>query len=123
MLSYIIRRLAIAVPTLVLVSIFVFTLQKLLPGDPALVMAGEGRDPASIDFIRAKYHLNEPVVTQYVYWIKAVLQGGVGVSLRTSQPVLDLVGDKLTGTIPDRKCPSLNSSRERTAITPSPALK
>src|SRR3546814_16251346 len=75
MLSYIIRRLAIAVPTLVLVSIFVFTLQKLLPGDPALVMAGEERDPASIEFIRDKYHLNEPVLTQYVYWKKAVLQG------------------------------------------------
>src|SRR3546814_15347249 len=86
MLSYIIRRLAIAVPTLVLVSIFVFTLQKLLPGDPALVMAGEERDPASIEFIREKYHLNEPVITQYVYWMKAVLQGDMGVSLRTSQP-------------------------------------
>src|SRR3546814_7980200 len=99
MLSYIIRRLAIAVPTLVLVSIFVFTLQKLLPGDPALVMAGEERDPASIEFIREKYHLNEPVITQYVYWMKAVLQGDMGVSLRTSQPVLDLIGDKLPVTI------------------------
>src|SRR3546814_5513353 len=85
MLSYIIRRLAIAVPTLVLVSIFVFTLQKLLPGDPALVMAGEERDPASIEFIREKYHLNEPVITQYVYWMKAVLQGDMGVSLRTDR--------------------------------------
>src|SRR3546814_17353795 len=99
MLSYIIRRLAIAVPTLVLVSIFVFTLQKLLPGDPALVMAGEERDPASIEFIREKYHLNEPVITQYVYWMKAVLQGDMGVSLRTSQPVLDIIGDKLPVTI------------------------
>src|SRR3546814_14203752 len=99
MLSYIIRRLAIAVPTLVLVSIFVFTLQKLLPGDPALVMAGEERDPASIEFIREKYHLNEPVITQYVYWMKAVLQGDMGVSLRTSQPVLDLIGDELPVTI------------------------
>lgn len=99
MLSYIIRRLAIAVPTLVLVSIFVFTLQKLLPGDPALVMAGEERDPASIEFIREKYHLNEPIVTQYVYWMKAVLQGDMGVSLRTSQPVLGLIGDKLPVTI------------------------
>jgi peptide/nickel transport system permease protein len=99
MLSYIVRRLAIAVPTLVLVSIFVFTLQKLLPGDPALVMAGEDRDPAAIAFIREKYRLNEPIFTQYAYWMKAVLQGDMGVSLRTSQPVLRLIGDKLPVTI------------------------
>ena len=99
MLSYIIRRLAIAVPTLILVSIFVFTLQKLLPGDPALVMAGEDRDPASIEFIREKYHLNEPILTQYTYWVKGLLQGDMGVSLRTNQPVLALIGDKLPVTI------------------------
>src|SRR3546814_5155833 len=84
MLSYIIRRLAIAVPTLVLVSIFVFTLQKLLPGDPALVMAGEERDPASIEFIREKYHLNEPVIPQYIYWLKAVLQDRKSTRLNSS---------------------------------------
>jgi peptide/nickel transport system permease protein len=81
------------------VSIFVFTLQKLLPGDPALVMAGEDRDPAAIAFIREKYRLNEPIFTQYAYWMKAVLQGDMGVSLRTSQPVLRLIGDKLPVTI------------------------
>src|SRR3546814_322419 len=99
MLSYIIRRLAIAVPTLILVSIFVFTLQQLLPGDPALVMAGEERDPASIEFIREKYHLNEPIYVQYAYWMKAVLQGDMGVSLRTGQPVLGLIANKLPVTI------------------------
>ncbi|MPZ10703.1 MAG: ABC transporter permease subunit [Kiloniellaceae bacterium] len=99
MLSYIVRRLAIAVPTLILVSIFVFTLQKLLPGDPALVMAGEDRDPAAIAFIREKYHLNEPILIQYAYWMKAVLQGDMGISLRTNQPVLGLIGDKLPVTI------------------------
>src|SRR3546814_148833 len=99
MLSYIIRRLAIAVPTLILESIFVFTLQQLLPGDPALVMAGEERDPASIEFIREKYHLNEPIFVQYAYWMKAVLQGDMGVSLRTGQPVLGLIANKLPVTI------------------------
>ena len=81
MLSYIVRRLAIAVPTLILVSVFVFSLQRLLPGDPALIMAGEERDPAAIEFIREKYHLNDSIVTQYVYWTKAVLQGDLGKSL------------------------------------------
>lgn len=99
MLTYILRRLAIAVPTLLLVSIFVFTLQKLLPGDPALIMAGEDRDPASIEFIREKYHLNEPIPVQYLYWMEGVLQGDLGVSLRTNQPVLKLIADKLPVTI------------------------
>jgi peptide/nickel transport system permease protein len=99
MLTYILRRLAIAVPTLLLVSIFVFTLQKLLPGDPALILAGEDRDPAAIEFVREKYHLNEPIVLQYTYWVQGVLQGDMGVSLRSSQPVLKLIGDKLPVTI------------------------
>jgi len=99
MLSYIVRRLAIAVPTLILVSIFVFTLQKLLPGDPALIMAGEDRDPASIEFVREKYHLDEPIPVQYGYWMQGLLRGDLGVSLRTSQPVLGLIADKLPVTI------------------------
>lgn len=99
MLSFIARRLAIAIPTIVLVSVFVFFLQKLLPGDPALVLAGEERDPETLAFIREKYHLNEPILTQYFYWISAMLQGDFGVSLRTNQPVLELIADKLPVTI------------------------
>jgi peptide/nickel transport system permease protein len=99
MLSYIARRLAIAIPTLILVSIFVFVLQKLLPGDPALVLAGEERDPQVLEFIRQKYHLTEPILYQYFYWVEAMLHGDLGVSLRTNQPVLDLIADKLPVTI------------------------
>ncbi|MEM5582647.1 ABC transporter permease [Roseibium sp. AS2] len=99
MLSYIARRLLIAIPTLILVSIFVFVLQKLLPGDPALVLAGEERDPEMLEFIREKYRLNDPIIMQYFYWVKALLQGDLGISLRTRQPVLDLIGDKLPVTI------------------------
>jgi len=99
MLSFIVRRLLIAIPTLILVSVFVFFLQKLLPGDPALVLAGEERDPETLAFIREKYHLNEPIIVQYVLWVGAMLQGDFGVSLRTNQPVLELIGDKLPVTI------------------------
>ncbi|WP_029059214.1 ABC transporter permease [Stappia stellulata] len=99
MLAFIARRLLIALPTLVLVSIFVFTLQKLLPGDPALVLAGEERDPETLAFIREKYHLNEPILYQYFYWVGGLLQGDLGVSLRTNQPVLSLIADKLPVTI------------------------
>src|SRR3546814_1789561 len=62
-------------------------------------MAGEERDPASIEFIREKYHLYEPIYVQYAYWMKAVLQGDMGVSLRTGQPVLGLIANKLPVTI------------------------
>jgi peptide/nickel transport system permease protein len=99
MLSFIARRVAIAIPTLILVSIFVFVLQKLLPGDPALVLAGEERDPEVLEFIREKYRLNEPILYQYFYWMEAMLRGDLGISLRTNQPVLDLIADKLPVTI------------------------
>ncbi|MEL7524624.1 MAG: ABC transporter permease [Pseudomonadota bacterium] len=99
MLSFIARRLAIAIPTIFLVSVFVFFLQKLLPGDPALILAGEERDPETLAFIREKYHLNEPILTQYLYWVSGMLRGDFGISLRTNQPVLELIGEKLPVTI------------------------
>jgi len=99
MLRYIGKRLLIAIPTLIIVSIFVFSLQKLLPGDPILVMAGEDRDPQVIEYLREKYRLNDPVVYQYFYWVSDVLRGDFGISLRTNQPVLTLIKQKLPVTI------------------------
>ncbi|MBW8448209.1 MAG: ABC transporter permease [Arenimonas sp.] len=96
---YIGKRLLVAIPTLLIVSIFVFSLQKLLPGDPILAMAGEERDPQVIEFLREKYRMNDPVAYQYGYWIANVLQGDFGISLRTNQPVLELIGEKLPVTI------------------------
>ncbi|HEY9019198.1 MAG: ABC transporter permease [Paracoccaceae bacterium] len=99
MLLFILRRILIAIPTLILVSMFVFALQKLLPGDPILVMAGEDRDPEVIALLREKYHMNEPIVVQYLYWAGDVLRGDLGISLRTNEPVLDLIASKLPVTI------------------------
>ena len=99
MLSFIGRRLLIAIPTILLVSIFVFSLQKLLPGDPILALAGEERDPEVIEFLREKYHLNDPFIVQYAYWLGNAVQGDLGISLRTNQPVLELIGQKLPVTI------------------------
>ncbi|MFP1725324.1 ABC transporter permease [Lonsdalea quercina] len=96
---YIGKRLLVAIPTLLIISIFVFSLQKLLPGDPILAMAGEERDPAVLELLREKYRMNDPVVYQYFYWLGAVAQGDFGVSLRTNQPVLDLIGEKLPVTL------------------------
>lgn len=96
---YIGKRLLVAIPTLLIISIFVFSLQKLLPGDPILAMAGEERDPAVIELLRERYRMNDPVVYQYFYWLGSVVQGDFGVSLRTNQPVLELIGQKLPVTI------------------------
>ncbi|SEQ66188.1 ABC transporter permease [Pseudomonas abietaniphila] len=99
MLIFILRRLLSAIPTLILVSLFVFTLQKLLPGDPVQAMAGEERDPAVMEYLREKYRLNDPVPLQYVHWVGNVLQGDFGTSLRTEQPVTTLLASKLPVTL------------------------
>jgi peptide/nickel transport system permease protein len=99
MYSFIGRRLLVAIPTVLIISVFVFSLQKLLPGDPILALAGEERDPQVMEFLREKYRLNDPVVLQYFYWLGAALTGDLGISLRTDQPVLGLILEKLPVTI------------------------
>lgn len=99
MLRFLLRRVLIALPTLVLISIFVFALQKLLPGDPLLILAGEERDPEVLEFLREKYRLNDPIPVQYMAWIGNALQGDLGTSLRTNQPVTELMAQKLPVTI------------------------
>ena len=98
MITFLLRRLALVLPTLFFVSVLVFGLQHLLPGDPALAMAGEDRDPAVIAFLRQKYHLDEPFPVRYLLWVKSVLAGDLGESIRIKRPVRDLVLEKLPVT-------------------------
>jgi peptide/nickel transport system permease protein len=98
-IAFLSRRLLQIIPTIFFVSIMIFGLQQLLPGDPALIMAGEDRDPAVIAEIRVQYHLNEPVYIQYFYWLQGVLTGNLGESMRLKQPVLALVAEKLPVTL------------------------
>src|SRR4029078_1880991 len=67
--------------------------------DPALIMAGEDRDPEVIEQIRKQYHLDQPIPVQYVYWVKNALSGDLGESMRFKQPVLELVLQKLPVTM------------------------
>jgi peptide/nickel transport system permease protein len=90
--------LALVLPTLFFVSVLIFGLQQLLPGDPALALAGEQRDPAVIAFLRQKYHLDEPLPVRYVLWVEGVLSGDLGESVRVKRPVRDLVLEKLPVT-------------------------
>ncbi|HEY4470618.1 MAG TPA: ABC transporter permease [Stellaceae bacterium] len=98
MTTFLLRRIALIVPTLFFVSLLIFGLQQLLPGDPATALAGEDRDPAVIAFIRQKYHLDEPLPVRYALWVKGVAQGDLGESIRIKRPVLDLIAEKLPVT-------------------------
>lgn len=99
MFAYVVRRIATIVPTLVFVSMLIFGLQQLLPGDPAVVLAGEDRDPNVVAYLRAKLHLDEPLPMRYLYWINGVLHGDLGESLRMQKPVLELIMEKLPVTL------------------------
>jgi len=99
MFEFLLKRLATIVPTLVFVSMLIFGLQQLLPGDPAMILAGEEQDPSVIAYLREKMHLDEPLPVRYGYWIAGVLRGDLGESVRTQQPVLELVLQKLPVTI------------------------
>ena len=99
MLRFFLRRVLIAIPTILLISVFVFGLQKLLPGDPLLVLAGEERDPEVLEFLREKYRLNDPIPVQYATWVGNALTGDLGISLRTNQPVTQLIAQKLPVTL------------------------
>lgn len=99
MTRFLLQRLATIVPTLVLVSMLVFGLQQLLPGDPAIVLAGEDRDPAAVEYLREKLHLDKPLPLRYAYWIGGVLRGDLGESLRVQKPVVELVLEKLPVTL------------------------
>jgi len=99
MFEYLVRRLATLLPTLVFVSILVFGLQQLLPGDPAKILAGEEQDPAVVAYLRGKLHLDEPLPLRYAYWVVGVLRGDLGESIRTQQPVRELIVQKLPVTV------------------------
>jgi len=99
MVSLLFRRLAVALPTLLLVSMLVFSLQKLLPGDPALALAGEERSPEVIEYLRERYRLNDPVPVQYAAWLGNLLQGDFGTSIRTRLPIGAMLMEKLPVTI------------------------
>src|SRR5258706_3061058 len=99
MLTFLVRRIATIVPTLVFVSMLIFGLQQLLPGDPAIVLAGEDRDPNVVAYLRQKLHLDEPLPMRYLYWINGVVHGDLGESMRMQKPVLALIIEKLPVTL------------------------
>src|SRR5689334_11425660 len=96
---FLLKRLGAILPTLFFVSVIIFGLQQLLPGDPAVAMAGEERDPEVIKYLRGKFHLDEPLPVRYGYWLKGVVHGDLGESVRIQRPVTELIVEKLPVTI------------------------
>ncbi|RPI31030.1 MAG: ABC transporter permease [Hyphomicrobiaceae bacterium] len=99
MLLFLAKRLLQLLPTLFFVSLIIFSLQQLLPGDPALAMAGEERDPAVLEQIRRQYRLDQPLYVQYVHWVGGVLSGNLGESMRLKEPVVTLIAQKFPVTL------------------------
>jgi peptide/nickel transport system permease protein len=101
MFGYIIQRLLIMVPTLIIISIVIFTIIKLPPGDyfetyiNELGSQGEAVDLQKIAELKAQYHLDKPAWQQYLYWVGGLLHGDLGYSFEYNLPVRDVVGDKL----------------------------
>lgn len=91
MFRFIVQKLGMAVPTLLLISVMVFALIRLIPGDPALLMLGDMADPQSLADMRRTLGLDHSLVTQFLIWFKAVLSGDLGFSISTREAVLPLI--------------------------------
>ena len=99
MLAYIIRRLASTVLVMGIVAVFVFLLLHLSPGDPAAIIAGDNANNEQIAAIRKQLGLDDALPVQFFRWIGAVLQGDLGISIFSNEPVLKLVSQRIEPTL------------------------
>ncbi|WP_286238814.1 ABC transporter permease [Neptuniibacter halophilus] len=105
MLSYLGKRIALMIPTLIVISILVFIIIQLPPGDylesyiAELESQGESVDPQKIAFLREEYGLDKPLWEQYITWAGGFLQGDLGYSFEYNLPVAEVIGDKMWLTI------------------------
>ena len=98
MLSYITRRLVLTVPVLFGVATLVFSLIHLVPGDPAQAMLGDGASPDDIAQLRTRLGLDRPLTEQYARYLRGLVRGDLGTSLRTQQPVTTQIAERLPAT-------------------------
>jgi peptide/nickel transport system permease protein len=98
-LTYIARRLAQAVPVVLLSTVAVFALLRLVPGDPALILAGPDAPPEVVAAVRAEMGLNQPLPVQYLVWLAHVARGDFGRSFISRLPVADLIAQRIPATL------------------------
>ena len=99
-MKYMLRRLAMFVVALIVISIIVFVMLRILPGDIAAVMAGTNATPERVAALREQMGLNKPLVSQYFDWIGGLFHGDFGESMLTGQPVATVVGSRAAITFP-----------------------
>lgn len=99
MIEFLVRRAFVSAITLLIISLIVFTGVRMIPGDPARVLAGTEADEAGIDEIREKYGLNAPLPVQYLRWLGLAATGDLGESIRTRTAVTSMIAGKLPITI------------------------
>ena len=98
--TYVMRRLILIVPTFFLISVVIFTLIHLAPGDPALAIVGPRPvDRDLLHRIRLEYGLYDPVPVQYVRWVSKLLRGDFGFSYISERPVLSMIGERIPRTL------------------------
>lgn len=99
MLRFVLRRLALLVPVLVGLSVLLFAWVRALPGDPARALLGQRATPEGIARVNELYGFNEPLLAQYFLYVKALMSGDFGRSIRTGQPVLESFFEKFPATV------------------------
>ena len=99
MLRYVLRRLALLIPVLIGMSIVVFVLMAVVPGDPALAILGPYATDENLAQLRRELGLDKPLLTRYVIWLGNLLQGDFGRSVTLQRPVLDEVLERLGPTL------------------------
>ncbi|WP_157020250.1 ABC transporter permease [Mesorhizobium xinjiangense] len=92
--KFLITRMLSAIPTMIIVSLTIFVLMRMIPGDPASLMLGDLAQPGQIEAMRQRMGLDQPVVIQYLVWLGNVLTGDFGNSISTGQKVLSLIWDR-----------------------------
>jgi peptide/nickel transport system permease protein len=96
MLHYVLRRLLLTLPTLLLVAVAVFVLMRLIPGDPVQLMLGDTADAAQVAEQRARMGLDAPLPVQFGHWVYALAQGDFGRSITSQQEVLPLILERFS---------------------------
>ncbi len=99
MLKYALRRLGWLIPLLVIVSILVFSIVYLMPGDPAVIIAGEGATNEDIENVRHSLGLDKPIYEQYLIWVSRAMKGDFGRSIRTGRPVATEISFRFANTM------------------------
>lgn len=99
MTLFILKRLAQIIPVTLGVTLVVFLIMQMIPGDPAIILAGEGASQETVAELRENLGLNKPLAVQYTDYIKNLLQGDMGNSLKNNQPVFEEITSRLPITI------------------------